>query len=88
MKCPKCKRGDLELFGVTERGQYKYACDRCYHHIECEKLEDVTLVHRVYTFERAVEETPSKLDNLLKQLQNLRNQRVTDIFNSIRRRLL
>ena len=32
--CPKCKRGEMEMFGVTERGAYKYACPRCYHHHE------------------------------------------------------
>ena len=34
IKCPKCKQGKMEMFGVTERGAYKYACPRCYHHIE------------------------------------------------------
>ena len=72
MKCPKCKRGNLELFGVTDRGQYKYACDRCYHHIECEKLEGAP-IKRVYLYERAVEETPKEKFNIFKWLRRKYN---------------
>jgi hypothetical protein len=29
MKCPKCGT-EMEMFGVTENGQYKYYCKKCH----------------------------------------------------------
>ncbi len=29
MICPNCGT-KMEMFGVTERGQYKYKCNKCY----------------------------------------------------------
>ncbi len=58
IQCPKCGKGTMEMFGVTESGQYKYACSSCYHKVE--KSFDEDRPKRVYLYERAVEEKPMK----------------------------
>ena len=30
MKCPLCKKGKLEMIGVTDRGMWKMYCPKCY----------------------------------------------------------
>jgi transposase-like protein len=29
-KCPHCKKGKLEWIGVTEKGERRMSCSRCY----------------------------------------------------------
>jgi len=36
MKCNKCNV-KMEMFGVTERGEYKYCCNRCHKKITIQK---------------------------------------------------
>lgn len=32
MKCPECRK-EMEIFGVTEKGEDKHCCDDCHIHI-------------------------------------------------------
>jgi len=36
MKCNKCNT-EMEMYGVTEKGEYKYCCNRCYKKITVRK---------------------------------------------------
>ncbi len=41
-----CKR-QMDLIGVTEEGNYRYSCSKCYIIIEInEQLNDVRIVHK------------------------------------------
>ena len=103
IKCPKCNRANMEMYGVTEGGAYKYACPRCYHKIEEMKARilnpsleptdkkipriDQDELRRVYLYERAVEEEPTRLSDFLDKIQKLRNQRVLEVFDKIKRKI-
>ena len=62
--CPNCGHWNMKMFGVSERGHYKYACTKCYKQIEVPPE-----LHRSWkeSIDKAAESLKEEIDKMIIQ---------------------